>query len=734
MNDALHPTAVDLGNCDREPIHAPGSIQPHGALLAFTSDGRLVSSSANARDWVGALPGLGEEPGPQHFTADIRAALSTAMLAPGESDTFEVSLASGRAADLSAHFSGGLLIAEFEPRATSAPARDKFAPDALRALERIQQQDSLPRLLEVATEEIARLSGFDRAMAYRFHHDGSGEVVAERMRKPLEPYIGLRYPASDIPAQARRLYTLNPLRLIVDMQYRAVPLAPDLNPLTNGPIDLSFSVLRSVSPIHVEYLTNMGVRASMSVSIVVQGKLWGLFACHHYSPHLVPYSVRMSCQLLSKMVSVLVERVLATSHARTITHAARVRGKIADRAQLDEDIVHALVTGDPGIADLAKCAGVAVSSASRIVAIADVPARARLAEVVEWLNQRASGDLIASDHLREDFPELAGACDGYAGMAAIRFSPEPNSYVMWFRREEIDAVRWAGRPDKVSVQGPNGPRLTPRGSFAEWKQVVHGRSAPWEEAERETLEEFRRSLREIAALKMQEEVRTRETMLAMLGHDLRNPLQAITMAGEMLRLDGSQAPRVQKQIASSTGRMSRLISHVLEVSRLQAGLGLNLDLKRLELSVLLEELIAESRAAYPGTEIHADVAAAGEALVDSDRIAQVISNLLSNARQHGPAGKEIRIVAGREAGDSVIRVTNYGQPLSEVAMKSLFEPFKRASLGNPNNPSGMGLGLYIVASIVREHGGGIAAQSRDGLVTFTVTLPGTSGRPRPSAP
>src|SRR5690606_4190654 len=276
-----------------------------------------------------------------------------------------------------------------------------------RAIARIQQQTCIDDLLRVTVEELRKLTGFDRVMAYRFLPDDSGEVVAEWRRDDLEPFVGQRYPASDIPAQARRLYILNPLRLIANLEYRPVPLQPQHNVLTGQPLDLSRSVLRSVSPIHVEYLTNMGVAASMSISIVVDNRLWGMFACHHTTPYLVPRAMRMSCQLLSQIVSVLVERTLSQEHARAIERSSSLRIRLTERTTQAGDILRALEEGDPSFLDLVDSHGAAASIDGRTVLFGQTPDEETVLDWIDWLQSNDTDDIFATDSITRDIPTFS---------------------------------------------------------------------------------------------------------------------------------------------------------------------------------------------------------------------------------------------------------------------------------------------------------------------------------------
>ncbi|NKF23468.1 ATP-binding protein [Solimonas marina] len=724
MSDSVPATPpIDLSNCDREPIHIPGAIQPHGALLAFTDDGRLAACSQNAEQLLGALPAVGAVLTTAHLDELARTMISAAVATVDPSpEAIELSL-NGSGVDLILHRAGALTIAEFEPRCDDAPALERFAVKAQQALQRLQRQRGLDALLATAVQEIRTLTGFDRVMAYRFRHDDAGDVVAEARRDDLEPFLGMRYPASDIPAQARRLYTINPLRLIADLRYVPVPIAPAM--VDSVPIDLSHSVLRSVSPIHVEYLCNMGVAASMSISIIVGERLWGLFACHHMSARHVPHAVRMACQLLSQVVSVLVERADAGEMQRIIAHATELQHRLVEHCRGADDILRALCDHESSVVDLLAGDSAAVTLERRVQTLGDAPPREAVAALVGWLHDRPD-DLFVSHRLSESLPPaLAAMLPGVCGMLAIRYYREQDGYLLWFRGEEVETARWAGNPQKHYSIGPNGPRLTPRGSFAEWRQTVRGQAVPWSSGELEVAARLRRDLQEIMLGKITDIERARELFIATLGHDLRNPLNAISMSAQLLsRDDGQSSAMIGKRIASSSHRIQRLVDDLLDLSRLQRGLGLGLQPRPVDLAELLLQLVVETRAAFPGQDIRTQIAPVGTVLLDADRIAQVISNLLSNARHHGTLGRPISIRLSTAGPQRVqLEVGNQAPPIPAGAAASLFQPFKGSGADAVRNRIGLGLGLYIAAEIVRGHGGQIRYAHRDEQVVFTVELP-----------
>lgn len=716
---------VDLSNCDQEPIHIPGSIQAHGALLMFAPDGALAGCSRNAADLLGPLPEAGHVLDEHHLNAEARAAIRAALEdRHGYIDSRLLTLASGTF-DVVTHKSEGVLVAEFEKRPNDALALDSFALSAHQAIQRIQRQQGVEDLLTLAVDEIARITGFDRVMAYRFLHDDSGEVVAEYKRDDLEPFLGQRYPASDIPAQARRLYVINPIRLIADVGYQPVPIEPDLNPLTGRPLDLSHSNLRSVSPVHVEYLSNMGVGASMSLSIVIGDRLWGLIACHHMTPHLVPHAVRMSCQLLSQFVSTLVERNLNGERTRALEHSAALRREIVAQVTDREDIVLALSADYHGFLRLMSSHGGAISLDRKTQVFGKAPPREGVNALINWLNEHESGDVFHTSALGADLPDLKAAMGDVCGVLAIRFYREQNGYAFWFRSEQVEDVRWGGNPEKKYTIGPLGPRLTPRGSFAVWKETVRGKSLPWDKTMMEVATQLRLDLQEVALSGENMIKRARETLLATLGHDLRDPLQAIMMAARMIevREHSPSSSNLSKRISSSSSRMHRLISQVLDISRLQSGLGLDIQRRGVDVRKMIGEIVNEARLAYPDNEIILEAEECGEIELDSDRVSQVISNLLSNTRHHGEIGKPATIIAFRRDDLLTISVSNHGAPIAPQVRNNLFKPYKKESLGNQRNSRGLGLGLYIVSEIVNGHGGKIAVDCEDGIITFTVTLP-----------
>ncbi len=723
------PEPVTLDNCEREPIHIPGSIQPHGALLAFDRLGRLTSMSANANALLGLELQLGRAPRAADLGGDneVYRAIQQAIagLGSGESmpDSREVTL-NGEIFDLVVHANHALCLCEFEQRDGEADRLSAFAQLAYRSMEKLKRQQSIDKLLEVAVAEVRAMTGFDRVMAYRFRHDDSGDVVAESCSTELEPYLGRRYPASDIPAQARRLYVLNTLRLIADVGYQPVPLLADAG--HTEPLDLSQSVLRSVSPIHIEYLTNMGVGASMSVSIVVAGRLWGMLACHHMAPLRVPYAIRMASDVIAQLIAASVQSLAARDREAAMARAALLR----------TDIAAQIAQGHEAMDVLAREAGALCESLDSDALVVSIDGRVRChgpvdeawaAELVDWLQSREQS-LVHVD--RGDLLPAPRGDERYCGVLGLRFDAPRRGWLVALRREQIETIRWGGKPEKEITHGPLGPRLTPRGSFAEWRETVRDTAVPWSDVALESATLLHDSVSRVHVERVLELDRLRSQLWAVLGHDLRDPLHTLSMASVALGSQPSSA-RITSVIRNSTNRMQRLLRDLQDITRIQNGLGLAIESEDTDLAALLRQLLDDQRAAYPDMAVDVAIPDRLSAHVDPMRYLQMVANLLSNARHHGDG--LIRVALLEEGGHAVLAIRNPAAPIDAELVEGLFDPFKRTSLKNARNPGSMGLGLYIVDQVAKAHGGSIRYEPGAGEVAFILTLPQQPLAPPPAA-
>ncbi|MGF7150702.1 light-regulated signal transduction histidine kinase (bacteriophytochrome) [Sphingomonas zeicaulis] len=527
---------VDLTNCDREPIHIPALVQPFGFLIALTADWLVARVSANIGDFldIDAEAVLGQpvtaviEPEAIHA---IRNRMSMLRGPDAVERLFDVEFAADRPPfDVAIHFSAGTIVIEAEP----AIPEDVEAAGLVRAMVgRLAQADGMNAFLREGARQVRAVTGFDRVMVYRFDEQAAGEVVAEALRPGVDSFLGLHYPASDIPAQARTLYLRSIFRIIADVGATPAPITPTLDAL-GRPLDQSLSVLRAVSPIHVEYLRNMGVAASLSISIVVEGKLWGLFACHHHAPRLPSFANRTAAELFGQMFALMLEsrerREAADYETRARSVTDRLMATVAEHGDL---LANADWLGEI-VADTIPSDGVGVYLNGAAALSGLTPNAAQFTRLIQRLNQLASGEVFATDSIQTILPEAADYADVAAGLIAIPLSRSPRDYILLFRSERLRSVRWAGKPEKALDFGPNGPRLTPRKSFDAWSELVRGSSQPFTVAERRVAETLRTGMLEVL-IRMSEEAGSerqraherQELLIAELNHRVRNILSLI---------------------------------------------------------------------------------------------------------------------------------------------------------------------------------------------------------------
>lgn len=476
------PTEEELlAGCAAEPIHLPGAIQPHGALLACTEpDLTVVQVSANTGAVFGRAPDdlLGAALGEVLPAPALDELFGPETDAVAERTPIGVVL-EGRTYDVFAHRRGGVLIVELEPG--DGHDGEGLYPGLRRALRRLQQATSLPALSGALAAEVRRLTGFDRVMVYRFDAEWNGEVIGEAVADGVESFLGLRYPASDIPPQARALYLESWIRLIADVEYEPVPLVGAAEPL-----DLGLAALRSVSPVHRQYLRNMGVAASMSVSLVDGGRLWGLVACHHESgPHRPSQRVRAAAELLGQTGSLL---LTATEGPEAYEHAIAVGAGVArllDALSTARGSLAEALTADPApLLELTGATGAAVRMGDTLVTAGETPDEAMLADILGWLRWQGR-QLVAVDSLARADGRFESLKDVASGVLGVRLSGRGESWVVWFRPEVLRTVEWGGDPSAhgVDVDERGVARLSPRSSFARWTEEVRLRSRPWSEEE-----------------------------------------------------------------------------------------------------------------------------------------------------------------------------------------------------------------------------------------------------------
>ncbi|AVR97632.1 ATP-binding protein [Pseudoduganella armeniaca] len=741
----VSPT-FDLTSCEQEPIRTPGSIQPHGFVLALDALGRIVQASDNLMQHLGKRP----EAVLGGTLADAIGAAAAAELEPelqgtrvrerpSFAATIRLSEQDPCCFDVLAHRYDALLMLEFESitRAGAADFRHLY-PLVGDFLQQLNDNDTVEQMSATAADEIRAVTGFGRVLVYRFDDEGHGHVLAESNDGSLPSYLGQRFPASDIPRQARELYVANRIRLISDANYTPARLVPPQNPLTGAANDLSFAALRSVSPIHLQYMRNMGTLASMSVSLMVNGKLWGLISCHNAAACHIPFDKRTACEQLGHILALRITSREDADELQFRLEVRRVMVSVLAGLTQGANFIENMGSVFPELLHFARAGGAAVVVDDRIVSYGDTPDEAQVRALIGWLDQHTHGDLYHTDRLAEHYAPAAAFLHCASGLLAMPISRIHKHYLLWFRPEFVHTVDWAGNPHAKDAS-PEAPRqLTPRTSFATWRETIHGRSAPWHPGEIEMALEFRTALLGIALeraeqmAELAEELgranKELEAFSYSVSHDLRAPLRHIVGFSDLLleaagndTLDKRQ--RFLKNIKESARLAGKLVDDLLSFSQMGRA---SLRPVPVNMNELVRSCVDKLTLDTQGRNVQWQVGDLPEILADPTFIQLALYNLLSNAvkftGQKDPA--IIRVSGRRTDSETVFEVGDNGVGFNMDYVHKLFGVFQR--LHRMEDFQGTGIGLANVRRIVERHGGRVSATSSAGEgATFTFTVPHT---------
>ncbi|MEM6426653.1 MAG: ATP-binding protein [Cyanobacteria bacterium P01_D01_bin.128] len=750
---------ADLSNCDREPIHIPAAIQPHGVLIVLLQpEWTILQISQNSELYLGqpAATLLGQplsvlltEPQIQQikdclqedFEAVNPLRFELSVTETAEETTRETT----QIFSAVVHQSDGAIILELEPEEVSSSVNFfDFYSLVKRPVSRLQKTQTLAELCQVAVEEVKKITGFDRVMIYQFDEDGAGSVIAEAKQETLKPFLGLHYPATDIPKQAKYLYLLNPLRLIPDATYTPVPLVSADQ--SAAPLDMSLASLRSVSPLHTEYLANMGVQASMSISLICDRKLWGLIACHHNSPRKLSYEMRTICEFLGQVIGL---ELTSREDSEDADYQIRLKS-------IQTDFVTALTastTLKQGLTDnveqllaLTSSVGVAYCEKGDIVRFGQTPTQSEVGELVQWLGNQFDQDTVYQTVSLSQVYAPAADFENTTGLLALSISKIQQIYILWFRPEVVQTVNWAGNPTKPTETDEQGQiRISPRQSFELWKETVRQRSLPWRSCEIEAAIELRSAIIGLV-LKKADELAQVNSELArsnveldafayVASHDLKEPLRGIHNYssfliedyGEALGEDGNSKLQTLMRL---TQRMEDLINSLLHYSRIgRAELLVEpVDLNDLVNGVI--ELLRISKSEPVSFQIPQTLPTLQ---CDRTQVTELFTNLLSNAIKYNDKDKKQIAIGFLTPDDTTIEIPegitktilyikDNGIGIRKRHLDAVFRIFKR--LHAPGRyGGGTGAGLTIVKKIVERHGGQIWLDSVYGKgSTFYFTL------------
>jgi chemotaxis family two-component system sensor kinase Cph1 len=635
----------------------------------------------------------------------------------------------------------GFLVMELEPSFTpeTIPFLG-FYHLAKASINKLSANASLQDFGEIIVREVQKVTEFDRVMLYKFDVDGHGEVIAEVKLPDMESYLGLHFPESDIPQPARKLFLSNWVRVIPDARGESVDLLPVRNPITRQPTDLTLSVLRTPYPCHLEYLENMGVRASLTISLIKDGELWGIIACHHRTPKFVTYEVRKACEFLGQVIFAEIanrEEVADRDYGMKLAH---IQSVLIDRMAQAENFAEGLVAPTPNLLELVDAKGAAICYGGKWTTIGRVPSAEELNYLVQWLAKTATDDIFVTDALSLVYADARRFKETASGLIALRLSRR--SYVLWFRPEVLQTVNWGGDPDRAyEVEESEGNiRLCPRKSFALWKETVSWHSLPWKPVEVTAAAELRQAIVNIV-LRQTEEL----TLLAqdlersnaelkkfayVASHDLQEPLNQVANYVQLLEmrydaeLDGDAKEFIGFAV-EGVNLMQTLIDDVLVYSKVDL-LGIQWQLT--EVQAALDRALNNLRGRISETGAIVTCDPMPTIVADSTQLMQLFQNLIGNAIKFRQADTppQIHIGMRREEDEWLFWVQDNGIGIDPQFFDRIFVIFQR--LHTRDEYPGSGMGLTICKKIVECHRGRIWVESvpQEGA-TFYFTIPVSGG-------
>ncbi|MFB2936872.1 ATP-binding protein [Aerosakkonemataceae cyanobacterium BLCC-F154] len=756
-NPVITSKIVDLTNCDREPIHIPGSIQPHGFLLVLKEpELKIIQVSGNTREFIGKQP----EKLLNTYLEDLLIPKQMEAIKKCLESDFEhinpLKLTFKKKSkffifDGIVHRFDSVLFLELEPtKSKENPSFFGFYHLVRGTISKLQNTSRLSEMCNIVVTEVQKITGFDRVMVYQLDEAGAGTVIAEATGENSTPFLGLHYPASDIPKQAKQLYTSNWLRLIPNANYQPVPLIPLLNPLTNSPTDLSLTILRSVSPIHIQYLHNMGVIASMSISLIKNKKLWGLIACHHSSTKHLSYQIRTACEFLGQVVS---GELIAKEANEDLDYKMQLKailGRFVESIPQTNDLGKSLTKSEADLLAITSSQGVAICENNQYQLIGQTPEITDLENLLEWIETKIEGNLFYTNKLSKEYPEAEKYQQIVSGVIALAISKVNRNYILWFRPEVIQTVNWGGNPNKpVEVTEDEELHLSPRKSFALWQETVKGKSLPWKPCEIEVVLELRsaivgivlRRADELAKINVELERSNNEldAFAYIASHDLKEPLRGIHNYASFLIEDYAAVLNEDgisklETLVRLTQRMEDLIDSLLHFSRLGR---IELAWQETDLNDLVKNVIDVLRLSLPMSNIEIRIPRyLPKVRCDRIQMSEVFSNLFSNAIKYNDRTEksiEVGFLDITERDDysekylsekeMVFYVRDNGIGIREYHLENIFRIFKRLH-GPKKYGGGTGAGLTIAKKIVERHGGKIWVESIFGEgSTFYFTLP-----------
>lgn len=691
MTDTVDVGATaNLSRCDQEPIRIPEAIQPHGLLLLVDPGTRTIQREAGPMATVTGTASWLDRPVDDLLGDDLARRLTAFTEGSGEGFAGRWRAADGLDYDVVAHATDAGLVVEIEQGSQEAQTGVDLIVRLDSAAAALARATSVREVCQRAAEAFRALIGFERVMIYRFLEDGAGQVVAESRADGVDSFLNHYFPSTDIPQQARALYLLNPVRVIPDVAYEPQPVHPP----ADRPLDMSHCGLRSVSPVHLAYLANMGVRASASMSIIIDGELWGLVACHGTRPRLLPYELRVASTTLARSLARQIKDRTEAELYRDRVRLRQVESELLGRLSTDRLLDRALGERARELSELVDSDGVAIVSENDVRCLGVTPPEAAIQWLADRVRDQPSLRPLATHALSRRFPEAARWAAEASGLLGVYLPGDHPITLLWFRAEIIETVRWAGNPSTAVKHGPAGA-LTPRASFEAWSETVRGRSRRWAAAEIESVTRLRDALSDVAAVSQLRRL-NRTLQVSLSDRDLRIEQQeflirevnhrvqnSLTLVSSFLGLQAREAsPETRAELLEARRRV-RAVS--LVHSRLyRSEATASVDLER-----YFDELI---------TDLGASMGVAWSAMIETElapvqvetsravTVGLILTELIINAQKYAYDG---------DPGPIRIRLDEDGNQFR----------LSVADAGKGGHEAGKGFGSMMIGHLVNQLGG-----------------------------
>ena len=744
------PQNINFERCEDEPIHIPESIQSYGFLIAFNYKDLKISIVSDNCESVFTEPLIGK-----HFLEILssdtneRAFLEetfdrvtkTKIRLPIKLHLKASMLEEGAAIDYLAvvYDSGHNYVVELEP---ATEFRDTYSAEqfiklyAMSIAPRFKEMTSLREMAQEMVSTIRYLTNMDRVVLYKFNDDYSGKVIAEAKADDMDSYQDLYFPASDIPAQARALYKTNWVRLTPDTELPPARLVPSTEASGREPLDLTRSLLRTFSPIHLQYIRNQGLRASFSISLVTDGELYGLISCHHREPSYIPQDVRLQCENLSQLFSwhLLAKEEEIAKHKKYATDEAV--DAMLDRIGPANPMSRVVKSGEKAFLEALNSSGFVYYSQYETITLGSTLPIELIKEIFSKASSQG-GFPYTNDALYDDYPEARQY--GIAGIMIIPLFEKKQYFTAWFRKETHRVQKWIGAEDEKSEDAPKAQRLKPRASFTIHTRTIKGRSTSFDKADVDTANRLNRMFL-VYALDVQERMHIsiqelekqdnyRNEFLATLAHELRNPLGPIMSGASILETvdDDKTRKRVTAIINRQAEYMSKLINDLMDVSRITRG-KVKLEFEKLSIQDVLsdsleivDQQVKAKKHNITVNYLEKDVTVYG----DKARLSQIFSNIIHNAAKYTSEQGSITVDIREEGVMVVVAVKDNGMGIPEDRLKDVFNMFTQIEAHSTHTKGGLGIGLTLVSKLVMLHHGDVSVMS-EGLgrgSTFEVRLP-----------